>query len=255
MQLADRFQKMISYCDELVLAPYMRERLKSQLNYFRIQALCDFDRRENEKIIAMNWEVFRRVHRAQLIIDHFRGHPDFWRPIADFIGDRSNALTPTPVAPKDKPLQPDEFFLSLCTEAKTKLPPGAQKDLVCLGLRYLADACRLKRHERDASYIKEVWRLIWPNLERAGLLKQFRENAVVRSRVQNFIANGFYYRDQDGNAKVEPLKKRGRKGDPDHDYSGKRGINPRFIDYGEPGNHGHCPLTPRQLGPFVVDHL
>jgi hypothetical protein len=264
VDLADRFNKMISYCDELVLAPYMRERLKGQLHYFKIQALCDVDRRENAKVIAMNWEMFRRVHRAQLIIDKFRADRAFWQPIAEFVGDRALGFDAATKTATKESVQPDQFFINLYRDARSKIPDkdGLHKSVVCLGLRYLADACRLKKHERDPQYIKHVWKLIWPSLERAQLLTNFRQDDVVRARVQNFIANGFYYLDQEGRPQVESVRKSPRKGNPDHDYTGRRGINPRnlgphdlapraplakFIEYEDPASVGHCPPTSRQF--------
>lgn len=268
MDVAGQFEKMIAYCDRIVLAPYLRDRLRQQFNYFRLQALCDHDRRDNKRVIAMHWEMIKRTRHGRYIIERFAGNPTNWRPVAAFVCDTerypvrqaaaANTVAQVPAAASSAELLPHDFFVNLLRdyERASEKSKSPRRTLVRLGLHYLAAEAKLKKLDRSPTTIRGVWKLLWPELEKAGLLNRFRNDVVLKSRVRNFIANGFCIEGNDQKTKIETAGKPIRRGDPDCDYTGKRGINPRdltntagprLVVY-EDTQKGYCPPTARGFG-------
>lgn len=273
MEIATQFEKMIAYCDRIVLAPYLRDRLRQQFNYFRLQALCDHDRRDNKRVIAMHWEMMKHTRHGRYIIEKFAADPTSWRPVAAFVSD-TERYPVRPIRIDSQPLStntggnqgllPADFFAHLLRDfvranpdpnpKRNQTPIQDQGVVIRLGLHYLIAEAKLRKIDRNPTAIKAVWKLLWPSLERLGLLKRFRNDTILKSRVQNFIANGFCIETAGGKS-IESIAKPVRRGDPDCDYTGRRGINPRELESPrksdprlvvyEDVHKGYCPPTAR----------
>ena len=186
MELADRFSKMISFCDQIPLAQFERDRIKVQLEYFLKQSLCDLDRRDAPQVIHQNFKVMLQGKKILNVLSKFRGQPQFWSDIAIFVGDVSyqRSLSDLKLSIESE----QEFFRHLAVLVR-RMPESQRviKLLVRFGVQILileSERPLALRHPEDIEY---VWRTIWPLLDRAGLLREFQSDERLKEKVRAFI--------------------------------------------------------------------
>ncbi|RYZ81073.1 MAG: hypothetical protein EOP06_24145, partial [Proteobacteria bacterium] len=69
MELAARIAEIQERCSKLEAPKNVRDRFISELEYFRIQALCDLDRRDKPEVIKQNWHQFLRSSKGAGFIE------------------------------------------------------------------------------------------------------------------------------------------------------------------------------------------
>ena len=186
--LAEKFAAMKAYCDKLTMAPFQRERLKGQLEYFRVQALCDVDRKDHPRVIAQNFKALLQTKKAPGVINGFRAKPDFWREVASFVGDFDYSIRRREDVNRTD-LSVHQFFQCL-KEKVTHLPESRR--LVKLVMRFAIGILILESRkpfaERNQTEIQYIWKVIWPLLNELGMLRQFQCQVQLREKVKTFIA-------------------------------------------------------------------
>ena len=186
MELAERFSKMISFCDQIPLAQFERDRIKVQLEYFLKQSLCDLDRRDSPQVIAQNFKVMLQGKKILNVLSKFRQQPQFWADIAVFVSDGSFQRGSNESRLSIESEQ--EFFRHLAVLVR-RMPESQRviKLLARFGVQILileSERPLALRHPEDIEY---VWRTIWPLLDRAGLLREFQKDEQLKEKVRAFI--------------------------------------------------------------------
>lgn len=187
LELAERFQKIMAYCEQIPMAQFERSRIQIQLEYFLKQSLCDLDRRDAPPIIAQNFKLLLQCKKVDNVLAKFRQQPRFWNEVAVFVGDVGSLRSTGSVKPEIDSVR--EFFRILASRAQ-QMPESQRviKVLVRFGIQVLILESERPLPQRHPEEIASVWRILWPILNREGILREFQSNEALKAKVKDFIA-------------------------------------------------------------------
>ena len=205
MHASDAFERMKKRAEGLDVPRTFKTEIAHKLEYFKMQSLCDLDRRDKERVIRERWEEFENQTRGSGLFESCRLDHSLWPEVLAFIGVQDSKYVPEkkwappsrvkhpPISRFDKWTATD-FFRHLKNKISgTKdLPPG-EKNFLKVSVNFLFAETLLPRsnRERDTVAVKETWKLIWPLLDKHKLLDEYREDQQLRSRVEFFLKDGF----------------------------------------------------------------
>ena len=186
--LAERFQQMIAYCEQIPMAQFERARIQAHLEYFLRQSLCDLDRRDTPTIIAQNFKILLQCKKSQNVLSRFRQQPRFWTDVALFVSDVGYLRAS--VHAKSEVASVSCFLRQLSIRAR-RMPESQRllKLLVRFGIQVLILESERPLELRQAQEIEYVWRMLWPILDREGILREFQSNEILRDKVRSFISS------------------------------------------------------------------
>lgn len=202
MHPSKAFELLAARCEKLNVPRTFKDELVHRLNYFKIQSLCDHDRREDDRKIREHWAEFEGSCRGCGLFEDGRKDHALWPVVLGFLGIQDSKYVPEkklePPSPRpERPYNPFDkwdavdFFRHLRVKTTNAQIPEAEKRLVKLGLNYLFAESQRHRGQRDNHAVKETWKIIWPALNKHGLLEEYRKDSCLKSRVEFFLKNGF----------------------------------------------------------------
>lgn len=194
MEIAEIFGQMKLECERWIHDRSAKETLKQRLEYFRLQALCDFDRVDNPQKIARAWAEFLSAAKPSGVLHHLARDKARWAKVTVFAGKGSFIEPPTPVkqVSSQRNWDVDRFFDYLLTTARFKKFESREELLkIQVALSYLCLEAKAPRQKRNRNLIKQTWLWIWPILKRVDLLSEFDGDQSVQTRLRFFIEDKF----------------------------------------------------------------
>ena len=201
MNITHCFELLIEHAKKANLPKGFQADIVLALNYFKVQSLCDIDRRESPAKLRAAWTQLKNQTRGLNFFESFKdGDENFWRIVKCFVYEvePSSLIIPIPERPPSKVTskydhwQPQDFFLYLSKEIEGRVQfTEAERSSILHGLWYLQSEASKGRGQRNEDRMKRVWKTIHPNLEKVGMLSQFKNEEKLISSIKFFIERVF----------------------------------------------------------------
>lgn len=193
MELADHLDRLSRVLPKLSLSEQTRFELHSLSQFLRAQALSDFDRRASQKeITEAATEFVRALYQASLQAS-LQQPQDFWDQLERFANKKLEIkIRPRNSAPVgSEKWDAKELFTHLISEC-SKLPTSSDRAQCLNALEELLLETSKVRFHRNTKLNKELWRKqIFPFVQKQNLMQPFRQNEVLRSRLEFFLKGTF----------------------------------------------------------------
>lgn len=161
-----------------------------ELDWLRLQSLCDPDRQYPAAIIQRRWRDLCDVAAKFRLFDKAKQNPDVWDPIMSFVGERhAGRLTMLVPSNGKRPLEVDQFFRELLSKlTQTKGASPLERLALYCGLKYLESEAKRGRTQRDRKSILPVWKGIHPLLKSQNLLAAYENDEPTIQRIKFFLS-------------------------------------------------------------------
>jgi hypothetical protein len=192
------FELIIESVSKVTMTPAFRSEVVAALDYFKQQALCDLDRRDQPLVIRSRWRELEGKTKGLGLFDEIKKRDEVWRVVRCFVYDAepSSLLVPVVERAYVKPTSrfhsatPEDFFELLSKEAERAplLSPDESLALVH-GLLFLKASAALPKPKRNTDKIRKVWASVHPTLKKLGLTEEFSRDETMKNRLRLFIEN------------------------------------------------------------------
>lgn len=193
MVLLKHLDELDRRIDRLTLSEMTRFELKSLSSYIRAQALCDLDRRANQKELTEAATAFVRALYQASLQASLQQPQGFWESLERFAAKPLEIrLRPRSAAPVgSETWDAKDLFQHLLTECG-KLPASSDRAECINALEELLLETSKVRFHRNTKANKEIWRTkIYPFVQKQNLMNAFRKNEILRSRLEFFLKGHF----------------------------------------------------------------
>lgn len=194
------FELIIESVSKVSMTPAFKTEIVAALEYFKQQALCDLDRRDQPLAIRSRWRELEGKTKGLGLFDDIKKRDEVWRVVRCFVYDAepSSLLVPVVERPpvvavsKFESWTPEDFFEHVYKRAELapKISPEEEMALTH-GLMFLKASASLPKARREQHKIKSVWKSIHPILTRLNVMTEFSKEEALKNRVKLFLENAF----------------------------------------------------------------
>ncbi len=193
------FDQMIAHCERLQVPLSYKQEVLRVIGYLKQQSLADLDRRAPSRSLQEAWQSLERKTKGTGLFETFRKNVPVWSSVLDFVELSDPQFQPVLGQPKGpapnkkayENWEAEQILRDILHRALLLVPPGQDKLVLKLILHYLIIEAQQARGKRNQSFIKEVWLIAWPLLDKYKLLEAFRSYEQPRRRMEFFIKGSF----------------------------------------------------------------
>lgn len=166
-----------------------RNRLLTEMSYFKSQALCDDDRRQPDHLLRIRWNGLLSADLKQNGFHLIRENKILWQQLQDFFAFGEGSVPSDHHKPLSVAFGPEDLLRTL-EHQLLKKPQMREVEwrLMVLGIIYLHAEAKRPRVHRNDKYLKMVYQWIHPYLKASGVIEPYSGDKNLIKKFRAFLS-------------------------------------------------------------------